>query len=101
MLNDKRDPVSQKVGDEMDTQDCPHAHPHMPKYTLKINKQKQKNKQARLWQARVCLESLHLGGRGRQLSECEASLVYRVSSRTTRAAHRNPVSKNKTKTKTK
>jgi hypothetical protein len=36
--------------------------------------------------------------------EAEASLVYRVSSRTTRAIQRNPVSKNKqnkTKTKTK
>jgi hypothetical protein len=38
-----------------------------------------------------------LGGRGRQISEFKASLVYRVSSRTTRAIQRNPVSKNKTK----
>jgi hypothetical protein len=36
-----------------------------------------------------------LGGRGRQISEFKASLVYRVSSRTTRATQRNPVSKNK------
>jgi hypothetical protein len=36
-----------------------------------------------------------LGGRGRQISELEASLVYRVSSRTARATQRNPVSKNK------
>jgi hypothetical protein len=36
----------------------------------------------------------HLGGRGRQTSEFEASLVYRVSSRTARATQRNPVSKN-------
>jgi hypothetical protein len=43
-----------------------------------------------------------LGGRGRQISEFEASLVYKVSSRTARAIQRNPVSKNKkTKTKTK
>jgi hypothetical protein len=35
-----------------------------------------------------------LGGRGRQISEFEASLVYRVSSRTARAIQRNPVSKN-------
>jgi hypothetical protein len=43
-----------------------------------------------------------LGGRGRQISEFEASLVYRVSSRTARPTQRNPVSKNKkTKTKTK
>jgi hypothetical protein len=34
-------------------------------------------------------------GRGRQISEFEASLVYKVSSR------RNPVSKNQKKTKTK
>jgi hypothetical protein len=44
-------------------------------------------------------------GRGRQISEFEASLVYRVSSRTARATERNPVSKktkqNKTKNKTK
>jgi hypothetical protein len=49
-----------------------------------------------------------LGGRDRQISEFKASLVYRVSSRTARAAQRNPVSKtnkqkqkqNKTKQKT-
>jgi hypothetical protein len=35
-----------------------------------------------------------LGGRGRQISEFEASLVYRVSSRTARATQRNPVLKN-------
>jgi hypothetical protein len=39
-----------------------------------------------------------LGGRGRQISEFEASLVYKVSSRTARATWRNPVlKKNKTK----
>jgi hypothetical protein len=36
-----------------------------------------------------------LGGRGRQISEFETSLVYRVSSRTARAIQRNPVSQNK------
>jgi hypothetical protein len=41
-----------------------------------------------------------LGGRGRRISEFEASLVYKVSSRTAKATQRNPVSK-KTKTKTK
>jgi hypothetical protein len=41
-----------------------------------------------------------LGGRGRQISEFEASLVYKVSSRTARAIQRNPVSK-KQKTKNK
>jgi hypothetical protein len=39
----------------------------------------------------------HLGGRGRWISEFEASLVYKVSSRTVRATQRNPVSKTKTK----
>jgi hypothetical protein len=38
-----------------------------------------------------------LGGRGRQISEFEASLVYRVSSRIARATQRNPVLKNKNK----
>jgi hypothetical protein len=39
--------------------------------------------------------------RGRQISEFEASLVYRVSSRIARATQRNPVSKNQqNKTKT-
>jgi hypothetical protein len=38
-----------------------------------------------------------LGDRGRQISDFEASLVYRVSSRTARATERNPVSETKTK----
>jgi hypothetical protein len=42
--------------------------------------------------------SQHLGGRGRRISEFEASLVYSVSSRTARAIQTNPVSK-KTKQK--
>jgi hypothetical protein len=36
-----------------------------------------------------------LGGRGRRISDFEASLVYKVNSRTARATQRNPVSKNK------
>jgi hypothetical protein len=40
-----------------------------------------------------------LGGRGRRISEFEASLVYKVSSRTARAIQRNPVSKNQIKKK--
>jgi hypothetical protein len=36
-----------------------------------------------------------------EISEFEASLVYRVSSRTARATQRNPVSKTKNKNKTK
>jgi hypothetical protein len=39
----------------------------------------------------------HSGGRGRRISEFEASLVYRVSSRTARATQRNPVSEKKKK----
>jgi hypothetical protein len=38
-----------------------------------------------------------LEGRGRWISEFEASLVYKVSSRTARAIQRNPVSKNQKK----
>jgi ABC-type Na+ efflux pump permease subunit len=37
-----------------------------------------------------------LGGRGRQISEFEASLVYRVSSRTARATQRTLSGKTKT-----
>jgi hypothetical protein len=33
-----------------------------------------------------------MGGRGRRISEFEASLVYRVSFRTARGIQRNPVS---------
>jgi hypothetical protein len=39
----------------------------------------------------------HSGGRGRQISEFEASLVFKVSSRTARAIQRNSVSKNQKK----
>jgi hypothetical protein len=42
-----------------------------------------------------------LGGRGRQISEFEASLVYRVNSGTARATQRNPVSKTKQTKQTK
>jgi hypothetical protein len=42
-----------------------------------------------------------LGGRGRWISEFEASLVYRVSSRIARATQRNPVLKTKKTKKTK
>jgi hypothetical protein len=43
-----------------------------------------------------------LGGRGRWISEFEASPIYIVSSKTVRAIQRNPVSKKpKPKTKTK
>jgi hypothetical protein len=39
----------------------------------------------------------NLGSRGRWISEFEASLVYRVSSKTARAAQRNSVWKKKEK----
>jgi hypothetical protein len=42
-----------------------------------------------------------LGGRGRWISEFQAILVYRVSSRSARAIQRNPVSKKQNKTKQK
>jgi hypothetical protein len=42
-----------------------------------------------------------LGGRDRQISEFEASLVYNVSSRTARAIQRNPALKKKEKRKKK
>jgi hypothetical protein len=42
-----------------------------------------------------------LGGRGRWISEFEASLVYRVSSRIVRAIQRNPVLENQKKKKKK
>jgi hypothetical protein len=42
-----------------------------------------------------------LGEGGRQISEFEASLVYRLSSRTARAIQRNPVSKKQNKNKNK
>ena len=43
----------------------------------------------------ICLESQHLGDRDRQISEFEASLIFKVSSRTARAIQRNLVSKKK------
>jgi hypothetical protein len=45
------------------------------------------------------LYSQHSGGRGRQISEFDDSLVYKVSSRTARATQRNPISKNQKKKK--
>jgi hypothetical protein len=39
--------------------------------------------------------SQHSGGLGKRISEFEASLVYKVSSRTARTIQRNPVWKNK------
>jgi hypothetical protein len=47
--------------------------------------------EARQWWCTPLIPAL--GGRGRRISEFEASLVYRVSSRTARATQRNPVLK--------
>jgi hypothetical protein len=43
------------------------------------------------------LEEVENKCRGRRISEFEASLVYKVSSRTAKATQRNPVSKNQKK----
>jgi hypothetical protein len=48
---------------------------------------------SRAWWPR--LWSQHSGGWGRRISEFQASLIYKVSSRTARAIQRNPVLKNK------
>ena len=47
------------------------------------------------------LKVQNVGGRDRQISEFEASLVYRVSSRTARATLRNPILKKKNNKKEK
>ena len=43
----------------------------------------------------------HLGGRGRRISEFKSSLVYIVSSRTAKAAQKNPVLKERKREKEK
>jgi hypothetical protein len=48
------------------------------------------------WWCTPLIPALRRQSRGRRISEFEASLVYRVSSRTARATQRNPVLKNKT-----
>jgi hypothetical protein len=53
------------------------------------------------WEAEAERQRERERGRGRRISELEASLVYRVSSRTARATQRNPVSKKKKKKKKK
>jgi hypothetical protein len=55
-----------------------------------------------MWEPGVVVHAFNnLGGRGRRISEFEASLVYKVSSKTARAIQRNPVSKNQKKKKKK
>jgi hypothetical protein len=44
---------------------------------------------------------VHLRGRASLISEFEANLIYRVSSRTAKVIQRNPVSKNKKQKQTK
>jgi hypothetical protein len=68
------------------------------KYT--VTKETKKQATAGQWWRTPLIPALRRqssGGRGRRISEFEASLVYRVSSRTARATQRNPVSKNKNK----
>jgi hypothetical protein len=48
----------------------------------------------------VRIGSIHLGGRGRRISAFEASLVYKVSSRTARATQKNSVSNKQTNKQT-
>jgi hypothetical protein len=69
-----------------------------PKNKTKQNK-KQTNKTIKAGCGGACLQSQHSGDRGRRISEFEASLVYKVSSRTARAIQRNPVSKKPNKIK--
>jgi hypothetical protein len=56
--------------------------------------EKNKNKNSWAMVAHAFNPSIWEVERGRQISESEASLVYRVSSRTARAIQRNPASKN-------
>ena len=56
---------------------------------FKTEKKKKKKKNRGVWVKQL----KHLGGRGRWISEFEASLVCKVSSRTARATQRHPVSK--------
>jgi hypothetical protein len=60
---------------------------------------KKKIKKERAGRGGAHLYSQYLGGRGRRISEFEASLVYRASSRIARTTQRNPVSKNQKKKK--
>jgi hypothetical protein len=55
------------------------------------------NKDLKLGVVAHAFSPSHSGGRGRQISEFEASLIYKVSSRTARAIQRSPVSKNQNK----
>jgi RNase P/RNase MRP subunit p29 len=70
----------------------------------KRNSVSNKTKQNKTGMVVLAFNPSTLGGRGRQISEFEASLVYRVNSRTARATKRNSVSnktkQNKTKTTT-
>ena len=64
----------------------------------KQNKTKQNKKTTHKSQVVLVAKKIynqHSGGRGRQISEFEASVVYRVNSRIARATQSNPVSKKK------
>jgi hypothetical protein len=64
-----------------------------------LHKEMRKFSARRWWRTPLIPALENLGGRGRRISEFEASLVYKVSSRTARATRRNPVSKNQKKKK--
>jgi hypothetical protein len=55
-----------------------------------VNIERRKGSAGQWWHTPL---TQHSGGRGRWISEFEASLVYRVSSRTARVIQRNPGSK--------
>jgi hypothetical protein len=74
---------------------------HQRKQTSKIKENtEEKKKKSRPGGGGTCLGIPALGRQRQQISEFEASLVYRVSSRTARAIQRNPVSGGEKKPKT-
>ena len=70
------------------------------KTQMKANLGNRKLRKSQAVVAHACNPST-LGGKGRRISEFEASLVYRVSSRKARATQRYPVYKQTNKTKQK
>jgi hypothetical protein len=78
---------------QTDRQTDTNTHTQLKNLSLYLKKKK-KNKAGRWWPTPLITA---LGRQRQAISEFEASLVYKVSSRTARATQRNPVSKNKTK----
>jgi hypothetical protein len=69
-----------------------HTHTHTHTHTMGNIISKQQHNTSHIWK-KVSSLAFNKGGRGRQISEFEANLVYKVSSRTARAIQRNPISK--------